>query len=415
MAKNQFTTQLDEDRERFDTALDNAQTVTDQVGQAAYDNRTQTVFGDDGRAQTQQWDTTLNDGDGGWNTVNDYSQQYGMLDELTGLSHQSMNEWAGDNAVHDGRNLYSEAQLGMADLAGSMSSLTEDTLPWAQEQAAGSLGFSSFQDYSDALAGMLSGVLGGPQSMPGLSEHERDMYDRLGHQNLMMMEQDMNRHLDTINAGGSTMRYLAAADEARLSMSSARLQNEYAKMQSDFERRMIQHDQNKENYMMMVQAGLATQEMYQEAVKADAFNAFQAYAQSAAMLMEQRSIDLEAQRFHAETIYQSINASIGISDHAMSVTNELYQQHMAPYMDQLSAAVTKMEVENTRYGTTAAQWMHREEQIAREAAEQRSRRNRGIFGALKFVAGVAAMFVPGGQVVGVMAMAGGAGLVATAL
>ena len=198
-------------------------------------------------------------------------------------------------------------------------------------------------------------------------------------------------------------------------MSSARLQHEYATMQADFERRMIQHDQNKENYMMMVQAGMATQEMYVEAVKADAVNAFQSYAQSAGMLIEQRSLDLEAQRLHAETIYQAINASIGISDHAMNVTNELYQQHMAPYMDQLSAAVTQLEAENTRYGTSAAQWMHREEQISREQQERRSRRNRGIFGALKVAAGFAAMFIPGGQVVGVMMMGSGAGLVGTSL
>lgn len=411
MAKNQFTTQLEDDRAQFDAALDNVNTIADQTQQAAHDNRTQTVFGDDGRAVTQQWDAKS----GGWNTVNDYANEYSMLDQLTGLSHQTMNEWASDNAVHDERNLYNEAQLGMANLGNSMETLTRDTLPWAQEQAAQSLGFSSAQHYSDALAQLLSGVLSGPEGMSGLSDHERDMYDRMGHQNQVMMQQDMNRHLDTVNAGGSTMRFLAAADEARLSMSSARLQHEYATMQADFERRMIQHDQNKENYMMMVQAGMATQEMYVEAVKADAVNAFQSYAQSAGMLMEQRSLDLEAQRLHAETIYQSINASIGISDHAMNVTNELYQQHMAPYMDQLSAAVTQLEAENTRYGTTAAQWMHREEQISREQQERRSRRNRGIFGALKVAAGFAAMFIPGGQVVGVMMMGSGAGLVGTSL
>jgi len=411
MAKNQFTTQLEDDRAQFDAALDNVNTIADQTQQAAHDNRTQTVFGDDGRAVTQQWDAKS----GGWNTVNDYANEYSMLDQLTGLSHQTMNEWASDNAVHDERNLYNEAQLGMANLGNSMETLTRDTLPWAQEQAAQSLGFSSAQHYSDALAQLLSGVLSGPEGMSGLSDHERDMYDRMGHQNQVMMQQDMNRHLDTVNAGGSTMRFLAAADEARLSMSSARLQHEYATMQADFERRMIQHEQNTENYMMMVQAGMATQEMYVEAVKADAVNAFQSYAQSAGMLMEQRSLDLEAQRLHAETIYQSINASIGISDHAMNVTNELYQQHMAPYMDQLSAAVTQLEAENTRYGTTAAQWMHREEQISREQQERRSRRNRGIFGALKVAAGFAAMFIPGGQVVGVMMMGSGAGLVGTSL
>lgn len=392
-----YRNQITQAGEAWDRSLGEAEDAIDGLNQAIEDNRTRTRYVD-GRAIVEQWDPDKGD----WAVVNDYSREYGMLDDVLGQDWQTMEQWAQNNAhtFADGTNAWDHYQQGQQRVSSGMETLTQDYADWARDQAAQSLGFMDRGQVNELFSDMISKMIGPVSDMQGLSDEELNVYRELGHNNLRQMDAQLGRQLDAVAAGGSTMQYLAAADQVRMQMSDARLQHEYQILQTDFERKMIDYENNRQNYAMLVQMGLATEQEFLQGVRADYVNAFQAYAAGAQQVMQQRALDLEMQQAHVQTIYQGINASLGISEHAMTQAAQIYEQAVAPAREMMNAALSQANLHLQQLGTYASM-QHQAEQAkaARRAARQAARG--GVFrGIAQVVIGGALLFVPGGQIVG---------------
>lgn len=402
----------DDARDDYNDALDNANTAIDSFSDAVEDNKTRTSYDSDGRAFVEQWDPDS----GSWTQVKDYNQEYDQLDSLMNMGWDTVEGWAQDNAgTVNGQNRWDYYQQGMADSAGALGTVTEDYQDWARNQAATGLGFVDSSDMESALNSMLDEILAGVNSSQGLTDQEREVYENLGHSNLRQMESDLNRQLDSVAAGGSTMRTLAAADEVRSQMSDARLQNEYAILEADFERRQINYENNRQNYASLVNAGMASEQQYLEAVRSDKINQFQAYATGVSQIMQQRQIDLDAQKAHVETIYQSINASLGISDAAINQANQLYEQSIAPYKDQMAAAISQADMELGAYTAATTAASNKYAQYANDLQNMRTNRTKFWSGLALTIGGGALLVATGGAATPLVTMgmvgmtAGGAG------
>lgn len=397
---------LAESTENFDNALETATGAVDNFNQTVEDNRTQTIWRD-GRAVTQQWNPEAND----WRDINTYDREYDLLDEALGMEWDTMEDWAKDNAhlLPDGTNAWDYYQEGQARTAQNMETVTQDYTPWAKEQSAQSLGFMDRGQMDDLLQRLVTNFTGPIDDLQGLTDRENEVYRELGHNNLRQMESSLARQLDSVAAGGSTMQYLAAADQVRMQMSDARLQHEYQILQTDFERKVMESERNMQSYAMLVQLGAATEQEYIAGVRADHINAFQAYAAGAQQIMAQRAVDLEAQQAHVQTIYQGIQVSIGISQHAIDTSAAIYEESVKPARELLNSAFAEANLHLNAMGTYGA--LQHQHDMAKEAKKARKRASRGGFwrGIGMAALGAAAMiFVPGAQGFGAALLFAGA-------
>lgn len=383
-----------------------ANEAIDAFSEAVDENKTRTSYTDDGRAYVEKYNAET----GGWDTVNDFGEQYDLLDELKNQQYQTVEEWSDDNAhmidtdgdgVPD-TNTWDYYNQGAANAASEIGSVTTDYQDWARNAAATGMGFSDAAEMESVMAGLADDLLGGVSQVQGLSAEESETYDDLIHSQMRNMQSQFDRQLDAINAGSqSTMRYLAAADQVRNQMSDARLQAEYAKLEANFERQMVNYENKRQNYEYLVATGQASEQEYLAGVRADKVNAFQAYAQGATMVMQQRQLDLQTQQAHAQTIYNSINASMGISQHAIDTANQMYEQAVAPYMDQMNASLSQAELALGSLQTWSN--MAATQSQMHFAQQQAQAQNRAQFwgGITASAVGLAAMFVPGGQAIGI--------------
>jgi hypothetical protein len=401
---------LDAKKDFEDQMTDYDDAVTD-LQDAIDENRTRTTYDEEGRARIEKWDEATQT----WKIVNDFATEYGQLDDLMDQEWDTYDEWAKDHAG-DVRYYNENGELvtqnadefyreGMAKYANSLGTVTQDYEDLAREYAAKGLGFGSAAEMQEALGGLAQDVLGGVDAQQGLSDDEKDVYRRASHANLRDMENSFDKQIDSIAAGGSTMRTLAAGDEIRSQMSDARLRNEYAMLEADFERRQISYQHKRENYAMMVSTGLATMQEYTASVRADQATAFQAFSQGAAHLINQRGIDLEAQKAEAQNILNSITASIGISESALTQANAMYRNSVEPYKDKLAAELSSAQLKLDLYGIATSAKIA-DDQARAAAEEARKRRKRGFWKGIATV-GASVLLAPATLGVSLVALPSG--------
>lgn len=353
--------EIDQAHDDYDDSIDNYEEQVEN-------SRTRVEYDENGRAYV----TEYNPGSDSWDRVQGFDTEYDLIDELTQMQNQSFDEWSQDSGgdvtyydeagVEQTQDRHSFYDQGIANTANELSTLTEDYSGAARQFAAETLGFSTTDEMDAALGGLVDDVLAGQGAAEGLTADERSAYERAGASSLRGMEADLDRQLDSVAAGGSTMRTLAAADEVRSQMSDARLQNEYAMIEADFERRQINYDHKRQNYAMMVQSGMATQQEYLQGVRADKVNALQGYAQGMSNLYQERQLDLQAQELHAQTIYNSVNLSLGVSEHATQQAAERYEQSVKPYTDLMASALSELTADLNRKEVLLAEQFMNDEQ-----------------------------------------------------
>jgi len=408
MATNPYDVETaEEDYESAQTDAENSQTAADtaitELENAIKENKTRTSYDENGHAYIEQWDPDL-EGGGGWVRVKDFEDEYNLLQDLEDMSWDSMEDWAAKNATIDGGNLYDLYWEGMNDSAENMGVMTDADINNARKYGAQQLGFADWDAMNTAMKTMAESLMGGVSGQEGMSTKEMALYEDANRRNIRAMENDINRQLDAINANGSTMTYLAAADEARSQMSDARVAGEVSILQENFERQQVNYEYKQQMYGYMVETGNATQAQYLQALQADRVNSFMAYAQGMQTLQAQRQIDLQTQQAHADAIYNQINASLGISESAITQANELYVQGVQPYIDSMEAALVEADLDLKVLSQEFAEYSWTSQMSTQWEDENKKDTKKGIWGAFKAVAGVAL------SVVGVVAIVSTGGL-----
>lgn len=356
---------LDDAEDAYYDAIDDFDTAVDDYQTAVEANKTRTVTDENGRQVVQQY----NPDSGEWETTKTFDGLYDKLDELAGLEyHTNADAWAEATGNAGAlQNTRSGLASTLSDLEGG---LTDQDIGASRDYAAEMMGFGSWAGsggLQEAIGGLADEVLAGVEHQSGLTDEERMAYERASDRAIDQYESGLERDLDAVAAGGSTMRYLAAADEVRRQVSDQRLAAEMQILETDYERRRINLEDKKQTWGMMVQQGTMTAQQFQEGIRADRVNAFKAYSERMQTLLQERQTDIQATMAHADNIYKQINAEIGIDTHAMETAAEMYKQQMQPYLDTMQAEAMALQAESQRFAVAEANWQRREAEIANSA------------------------------------------------
>ncbi|HUT87710.1 MAG TPA: hypothetical protein VMX15_06470 [Candidatus Heimdallarchaeota archaeon] len=261
--------------------------------------------------------------------------------------------------------------------------------------AARTVGLDANQ-FNAILGDLSQQMAGGPSAQEGLTPEEEQAM-RAANQAMMREMEARNIRLvqDSMADTGSTARMLQTASEASAQMNSVQLQQEYAVLQADAERQVMQFESKKQTWMAMVEANQIGVDQYISNLEEGASLAMQGYATQVQTVMarnadvfKQYESDLNAMIAGINATYQAITAEIGVTAAEIDAANSIYAQTVQPMLDQLQAAITEEELGKDPFMV--------------------------VGGFLGIAAGVALLFIPGFQPAGIALIGSGGGLVAGA-
>lgn len=263
--------------------------------------------------------------------IQDFAQYQDQIDELKNMDIPSMQEYAESMGLD-----ISGANADMQDIIGMF---TDPGQQAADEQAA--------QDYFHQLAGindpdymqnLLSDLDAGVANQEGLSDAERQVYERAGERQVQRLERSGDRQIDAVMGSyGSQMRGLAAAESVRQQIGDAQVQNDLAILQEDQARKQYNYEAKWDRYNTMLQMGQITQQQYMDGLRSDRMNALQGYASQIDAMSRNYTAEVDGLRAHADIMYNTLMADLGISQAALDFGNNWYQSQIAPYLNQIQA------------------------------------------------------------------------------
>lgn len=270
------------------------------------------------------------------NVIQDFSQYGDQIEELQNMDIPSMQEFAQNNGFD-----LSGANQNMEDL---IAMLTDPGQQAADEMGA--------QDYFHRLAGitdpdymqnLLSELDAGMGAQEGMGQEERDAYQRAIDRQVQQLERTGDRQLDAVMGSyGSQMRGLSAAEGIRQQIGDARVQGELAIVQEDQARRQYNFEQKRDRYSQLLQTGQVTQQQYMEGLRADRMSALQGYASQIDAMTRSYGAEIEGIRAHADIMYNTLMADLGISQAAVDFGNNWFDSQIQPYLAQIQAYTSGM-------------------------------------------------------------------------
>ncbi len=292
---------------------------------------------------------------GDWEDYKDYTEMYKSAETLPqqfkDQNLSSFEQWLAANGY------------SLGDTSGVLSSLstlqqqlsegpTEEDYATGWERAAETMGLSG-EELTNAISEMTNELALGVGEQQGLTAEELDLRERAKNSALRETEQYNTTLIDNIlSNSGSRARALEKSTQALESISDQQLQYDLAIQQEDSERRQAEYDSKLQLWTQMVEQGQMTQQQYLDNVRADRTLALQTAATELSAIYEQNQqymqmyeADLSAFNTYAQSVYDSINAQLGIDQAAMDTASELYNQALQPYI----TALTEWETQMTEY------------------------------------------------------------------
>lgn len=281
--------------------------------------------------------------------------QASSLRELRNVDIPAFEDWLKENYPEAGFQpdlTKTPEYQGIAGIAEQLTSpgQTEADIGAAEAQAALMQGFMN-EDGTPDVAGYRAaqqeyrtqldrGVMG----QEGIYGTEYEQASRRAHalevQNLIDSNQQM---IEAIGIRSTSAAYSKLAEVSN-QIANTNAQYELKMAEQDLLMRQIEYEAMNNRLAQMQAQGLAVQEQYLNQLQANRYEALQAYAQNLTAVIETNKAyfqmygqDLEAMKLHADTVYQTIMADIGIDQAAMERANQAYEAYMAPYLDALDA------------------------------------------------------------------------------
>lgn len=191
----------------------------------------------------------------------------------------------------------------------------------------------------DALSGSVgSGITG----QEGLSAEEKALYERANEKTLAMESASAQRTLNSVRAStGSTMAFLASADEVRASISNLRTQQDVGLLNADMARKEKNYQNKAEQYYGLLQEGRISIDEYEDGLRAERFNAFQATASTLTQIASRDSEEIQNLTRLADVIYTQINAQTAKDKEAYQMWIDRANQNVAPIKNLLDAIMAQ--------------------------------------------------------------------------
>lgn len=274
-------------------------------------------------------------------TAKDWTDTYGEIKgmpgemEKRGLS--SFNDWmtSQEYTMGDTGNQMSALETLRTQL---MNGPTDEDYGAGWDRAAQGLGVTG-DELTAMLGNLTNQMAGGISGQEGLSADEMALRERAKRSALKETEQYTSKMLDNVLASsGSRGRYLSQGDEALQAISDQQLKYDLSIQQEDADRRQQEYEAKSKTWAAMWQAGQMTQQQFLENIRQDRSLALQTTATEISAIMQKNQqylqmygADLQAFELYANTVFNSINAEMGLDQHVLDMTSELYNQALAPY------------------------------------------------------------------------------------
>jgi hypothetical protein len=221
----------------------------------------------------------------------------------------------------------------------------------AVAQFASEMGMST-----DELTAMLNGMLNqsdlGVQGQTGLTEEYQDAYNRQTALELQDMKNNYKMMIEAMSAQGRDVAGFTAMDTIANEMSTYQLTRDIELMNMDMAAKQAEFDANLQTWQTLYEQKEMTAQQLIDNIQTNRMNALTGYAQEMAALVSQNqltleaySADLEATSLHAEIVYKSIMADMGVAESMMSQLADSYEMYMAPYYAELERWSLQQQVD----------------------------------------------------------------------
>lgn len=197
-------------------------------------------------------------------------------------------------------------------------------------------------DYEGTMDSLSGSVNAGISGQDGLSAEERALYERANDKSLAMETTSAQRTLDSVRAStGSTMAFLASADEVRSKIGNLRTQQEVGLLNAEMARKEKNYQNKAEQYYGLLEQGRISIQEYEDGLRAERYNAFQATASTLTQIASRDNAEIQNLTRLADVIYAQINAQNVKDQGAYQTWIDRANQSVAPIRNLLDAILTQ--------------------------------------------------------------------------
>ena len=197
-------------------------------------------------------------------------------------------------------------------------------------------------DYKGTIDSLSQDVGGGITGQEGLSSEEKALYQRANDKALAQETSSAQRTLNSVRAStGSTMAFLASADEVRSKISDLRTQQEVGLLNADMARKEKNYQNKAEQYYGLLEQGRISLQEYEEGLRAERYNAFQTTAATLTQIASRDSAEIQNLTQLADVIYTQINAQNVKNKEAYQNWIDRANQQVAPIKNLLDAILAQ--------------------------------------------------------------------------
>jgi hypothetical protein len=286
-----------------------------------------------------------------------------QLYELRNVNIPSFEDWLKENYPEAGFNpdlKQTEEYQRVAEIANQLVNPEQAGVDISAAEARAALmqgfvkedGTPDVDAYRAAQAGYREQLDQGVMGQQGVYGTEFEQLSRRAHnievQNLIAANQQIVEALGTKSSAAAYAKMAEVSNQ----IANVNIQYELKLAEQDLLMRQMEYEAMSNRLAQMQAQGLAVQEQYLNQLQANRYEALQAYAQNLTAVIETNKNyfqmygqDLEALKTHADTVYQSIMAEVGVDQAAMERANQAYEAYMAPYLDALDAWYMQQNVQ----------------------------------------------------------------------
>jgi len=189
-------------------------------------------------------------------------------------------------------------------------------------------------EMATTLGAMLQQMQLGKYNQTGMSQAEQDAWDRSTGTQMQGMSEEAKMLLESLGHQGRGVEAFMQGDQIARNLADFRNERELQKVNEDNLRKVAEYDALEKRYNFLLGSEQISIKQYQDALLGNRMGALQGYAQQISALAQQNQTNIEAYTAHANVVYQSIMADIGVSESLMNQASEYFEQYMAPYYAQ---------------------------------------------------------------------------------
>jgi hypothetical protein len=224
---------------------------------------------------------------------------------------------------------YDDALAGLQNLLSQMPT-AENLYSASQEAAARRLDFASademYQTQGDMFGQMQEGIGGGDLSIT--QQRQMNMESQ-------RMRGDYQKIMESLSASGRSVAALQQADAMVATIADQRLKTQLEYENLNFAQRQAEYAALSERWDALFKNGSIAAQEYLDAQTKYWTDYISGYATMIGAISEANQGMLQAQAQHAQILYSGILAELGVDAQALEMSNQLYEEYLAPYYKKL--------------------------------------------------------------------------------